>query len=153
MRMPLRLRSCNARSQCCRAKEDQVKEHLQQLDFETAQEKVRVVRVHDASAPIAPTDNKQFKYLVAAPVALLFMVLGLFFLLEVKEERVADPDSLSTRVRSEVYALPPLPIAPIDSQVGCTTGRHRSSNSSSGLISFDSRFVEVRPTSAKVAAC
>ena len=63
-------------------------------------------------APIAPTDNKQFKYLVAAPVALLFMVLGLFFLLEVKEERVADPDSLSTRVRSEVYALPPLPSSP-----------------------------------------
>ena len=49
--------------------------------------------------------------MVAAPVALLFMVLGLFFLLEVKAERVADPDTLSTRMRSEVYALPPLPTA------------------------------------------
>ena len=39
------------------------------------------------------------------------MVLGLFFLLEVKAERVADPDTLSTRMRSEVYALPPLPTA------------------------------------------
>src|SRR5262249_35863234 len=39
------------------------------------------------------------------------MVLGLFFLLEVKSERVADPDTLSTRMRSEVYALPPLPTA------------------------------------------
>jgi capsular exopolysaccharide synthesis family protein len=39
----------------------------------------------------------------------LFVILGLFFLLEVKAERVADPDMLSTRMRSEVYALPPLP--------------------------------------------
>ena len=49
--------------------------------------------------------------MVAAPVGLLFMILGLFFLLEVKGERVADPDTLSTRMRSEVYALPPLPTA------------------------------------------
>ena len=41
----------------------------------------------------------------------MFMMLGLFLLLEIKAERVADPDSLSTRVRSEVYALPPLPTA------------------------------------------
>ena len=61
--------------------------------------------------------------MAVAPVALLFMVLGLFFLLEVKAERIADPETLSTRVRSEVYALPPLPTAPIDSQIECTRGR------------------------------
>ena len=38
-------------------------------------------------------------------------MLGLFLFLEIKAERVADPDALSTRVRSEVYALPPLPTA------------------------------------------
>jgi capsular exopolysaccharide synthesis family protein len=43
------------------------------------------------------------------PVAVLFAVLGLFLLLEVKSERVANPDMLSSRVHSEVFALPPLP--------------------------------------------
>ena len=49
--------------------------------------------------------------MAAAPVGVMFMMLGLFLLLEIKAERVADPDALSTRVRSEVYALPPLPTA------------------------------------------
>ena len=49
--------------------------------------------------------------MAAAPVGVMFMMLGLFLLLEIKAERVGDPDSLSTRVRSEVYALPPLPTA------------------------------------------
>ena len=30
-------------------------------------------------------------------------------ILEIKAERVSDPDTLSTRIQSEVYALPPLP--------------------------------------------
>jgi tyrosine-protein kinase Etk/Wzc len=47
--------------------------------------------------------------MAAAPVGVLFMMLGLFLLLEIKSGRVADPDALSTRVRSEVYGLPPLP--------------------------------------------
>ena len=32
-------------------------------------------------------------------------------LLEIKAERIADPDALSTRVQSKVYSLPPLPTA------------------------------------------
>ena len=47
--------------------------------------------------------------MAAAPVGILFTMLGFFLLLEIRAERVADPDALSTRVRSEVYALPPLP--------------------------------------------
>jgi capsular exopolysaccharide synthesis family protein len=43
------------------------------------------------------------------PVGILFALLGLFLLLEIKAERVADPDVLSSRVQSEVFALPPLP--------------------------------------------
>jgi polysaccharide biosynthesis transport protein len=92
-------------------REDQVKAHLQQLEFEASQDIYRVQLVDAAVAPRSPTDNKRLKYMAAAPVALLFMVLGLFFLLEVKSERIADLDTLSTRVRSEVYALPPLPNA------------------------------------------
>jgi polysaccharide biosynthesis transport protein len=44
-------------------------------------------------------------------VGILFTMLGFFLLLEIRAQRVADPDALSTRVRSEVYALPPLPNA------------------------------------------
>ena len=68
-----------------------------------------MVLVHPASEPKTASNNKVIKYMAAAPVGILFTVLGLFLLLEIKAERVADPDSLSTRIRSEVYALPPLP--------------------------------------------
>ena len=91
--------------------DDHLKTNLEELDFKASQEDVRVALVDDAKAPTVATNNKRLKYQIAAPVALLFMVLGLFFLLEVKAERVADPDTLSTRMRSEVYALPPLPTA------------------------------------------
>jgi capsular exopolysaccharide synthesis family protein len=90
-------------------REDLVKAHLEQLEFEANRETYRVQLVDPAVAPNSPTDNKRIKYMAVAPVALLFMVLGLFFLLEVKAERIADIDTLSTRVRSEVYGLPPLP--------------------------------------------
>jgi succinoglycan biosynthesis transport protein ExoP len=91
--------------------DDQLRTNLEELEFKASQEDYRVVQVDDAKVPKVPTNNKRMRYLIAAPVALLFMVLGLFFLLEVKAERVADPDALSTRMRSEVYALPPLPTA------------------------------------------
>ena len=91
--------------------DDHVKTNLEELDFKASQEDVRVALVDDAKAPMVATNNKRLKYQLAAPVVLLFMVLGLFFLLEVKAERVADPDTLSSRMRSEVYALPPLPTA------------------------------------------
>ena len=89
--------------------EEQVKTNLSQLVFQTDQEQFRVQMVDFAAAPKSPTDNKRVRYMAAAPVVLLFMVLGLFFFLEVKAERIADPDTLSTRVRSEVYGLPVLP--------------------------------------------
>ena len=46
------------------------------------------------------------------PVALLFAVIGLFLLLEIKAERVGDPDLLSSRVQSEVFALPAAAVEP-----------------------------------------
>jgi polysaccharide biosynthesis transport protein len=88
---------------------DQVHRKLEQLRFETAKDLVRIDRVDPASIPKIPSNNKRLKYMAIAPVGILFAILGLFMLLEVKAERVADPDLLSSRVQSEVFALPPLP--------------------------------------------
>ena len=90
-------------------REDQVKRTHAQVEFQSRQENYRVVLVDKAQVPKIASNNKRWKYMAAAPVGVLFMMLGLFLLLEIKAERVADPDALSTRVRSEVYALPPLP--------------------------------------------
>jgi len=90
-------------------REEQVKRTLAQVEFQSRQENYRVVLVDKAQVPKVASNNKRWKYMAAAPVGVLFMMLGLFLLLEIKAERVADPDALSTRVRSEVYALPPLP--------------------------------------------
>ena len=91
--------------------EEMVKRNLEQLKFEAGQDKYRVVLVDSAAASKSPSNNKRLKYIAAAPVGVLVAMLGLFLVLEITAERVADPDALSTRVRSEVYALPPLPTA------------------------------------------
>jgi polysaccharide biosynthesis transport protein len=88
-----------------------IKSKLAQIDFEITQEAYRITVQDKAAVPKVPTGNKRLKLMAAAPVGVLFLMLGLFLLLEVKAERVADPEALSTRVQSEVYALPPLPTA------------------------------------------
>ena len=90
---------------------NRLRTNLDEVEFKAEQEAYRVTQVDRATPPIVPTNNKRTKYMLATPVALLFVILGLFFLLEVKSERVADPDALSTRVGSAVFALPPLPTA------------------------------------------
>jgi polysaccharide biosynthesis transport protein len=87
---------------------DQLNTNIQELNFKDSQEDFRVSQVDAAVARKIPTNNKRLKYIATAPIVLLFIVLGLFFMLEVKGERIADPDALSTRMRSEVYSLPPL---------------------------------------------
>ncbi len=84
---------------------------LAQLDFEIGQEAFRITVQDPAAVPQAPSNNKRIKLMALAPVGVLGLMLGLFLLLEIKAERVGDPESLSTRVQSEVYALPPLPTA------------------------------------------
>jgi polysaccharide biosynthesis transport protein len=88
-----------------------VKQRLGQLEFEIGQEAYRIEVQDKASVPRVPSNNKRWKYVFAAPAGVLAFMLCLFLLVEVKAERVADPDALSTRVQSEVYALPPLPTA------------------------------------------
>jgi capsular exopolysaccharide synthesis family protein len=90
---------------------DVLKSKLGQLEFEIGQEAYRITVQDKAAVPRMPSNNKRLKYMAAAPVGVLFLMLGVFLLLEVKAERVGDPESLSTRVQSEVYALPPLPTA------------------------------------------
>jgi succinoglycan biosynthesis transport protein ExoP len=93
------------------SKKDSVTRNLEQLKFEAEQDNFRVILQDAASVPRIASNNKRIKYMAAAPLAILFMMIGLFLLLEIKAERVADPDFLSTRVRSEVFSLPPLPNA------------------------------------------
>ena len=88
-----------------------LKSKLAQIEFEIGQAAYRIEVQDRASPPKMASNNKRLKYMAAAPVGILFLMLGLFLLLEIKAERVADPDALSTRVQSEVYALPPLPTA------------------------------------------
>jgi capsular exopolysaccharide synthesis family protein len=90
-------------------RQQQIEANLDQLDFDRRQDLFRVGSVDPATAPQTATNNKHIKYMLAAPVGVLFMILGLFMLLEIRAERIDDPDTLSNRVRSEVYALPPVP--------------------------------------------
>jgi polysaccharide biosynthesis transport protein len=93
------------------AQKDSVTDNLAQLAFESNQEAFRIVLVDPAAIPVTPSNNKRLKLMAAAPVGVLFVIFGLFMLLEIKAERIADPDALSTRVQSKVYSLPPLPTA------------------------------------------
>jgi len=88
---------------------DQVNRKLEQLEFTKDKAGIEIERTDEAELPKVPNNNKRLRYMALLPVAVLFGVLGLFLLLEVRSERVGDPDLLSSRVQSEVYALPPLP--------------------------------------------
>lgn len=86
-----------------------VTRRLEELKFRNDRSLVRVSLKDAATVPKMPSSSKRIKLMAAAPLGILALVLGIFSLLEVRAERVGDPDSLSTRVQSEVYALPPLP--------------------------------------------
>jgi succinoglycan biosynthesis transport protein ExoP len=88
---------------------DQVNRKLEQLKFNQTQAGISIEKIDPAVIPRVTYNNKRQKYMAILPVAVLFAVLGLFLLLEFKSERVGDPDLLSSRVQSEVFALPPLP--------------------------------------------
>ena len=84
---------------------------LEQLNFEDKQDVFRI-SLHDAAGvPKVPSNNKRSRLAVSATMVILALMLGLFLMVEILAQRVGDPDSLSSRVQSEVYALPPLPTA------------------------------------------
>lgn len=88
-----------------------VNRRLQELEFRSTRGMVRVDVTSPATPPKKASDSKRLKLMAAAPMGILALLVGLFALLEVKAERVGNPDALSSRVQSEVYSLPPIPMA------------------------------------------
>jgi hypothetical protein len=69
--------------------EDQVKANLERLKFEASQDKYRVALIDSATASRTPTNNKRLSYMAAAPVVILFALLGLFLAQEIAAGRKA----------------------------------------------------------------
>lgn len=88
--------------------QDAVIKRLEQLRFETKEE-ARIRRVVEAKPSREPVFDKRKKYLALAPVGVLCAVVGLVALLELRSGRISHPDQLSAQLRSEVFAVPPLP--------------------------------------------
>ncbi|MDQ2623162.1 MAG: polysaccharide biosynthesis tyrosine autokinase, partial [Actinomycetota bacterium] len=99
----------NAEIQILSNRIEPVHKKLEDLKFQTDKETVRVELTGPASVPKTTSSNKRNRFIAVALLATLGGLMGLFALLEVKAERVGDPDMLSTRIQSEVYSLPPLP--------------------------------------------
>lgn len=91
---------------------------LQDLEFRTNKDLVRVELTDRAVAGKRPSDDKRLKLMAAVPLGVFAVLIGLFSLLEIKAERVGNPDALSTRVQSEVYSLPPIPMARSQRRLG-----------------------------------
>lgn len=99
----------NAEIQILSNRIEPVHQKLEDLKFQTDKETVRVELAGPAQVPKVASSNKRNRYMAAALVGTLGLLMALFALLEVKAERVGDPDALSSRIHSEVYSLPPLP--------------------------------------------
>ncbi|MDG3008136.1 polysaccharide biosynthesis tyrosine autokinase [Paludisphaera mucosa] len=95
-----------------------VRRKLQDLDFVTGKDAIRVEVTDRAAVPRLASDGKRVKLMAAAPLVLMLLLLGVFSLLEIRAERVGDPDALSSRVQSEVYSLPPIPMARSQRRLG-----------------------------------
>ena len=67
-------------------KEDRLKQHLEQLDFDASREDYRITTVDDAKAPKVPTNIDRLRYMAVAPVAVLTALLALALLSPIKDE-------------------------------------------------------------------
>ncbi len=85
-----------------------VDRRLEALHYES-RGRSQILKIDEAMPTKAPISDKRPKLLAMAPLGVLFSVLGLFTLLEIRSRRVDCPDDLSRRVQTEVYAIPPLP--------------------------------------------
>jgi len=99
----------NAEIQILNNRIEPVHKKLEDLKFQTDKETVRVELTGPAQVPKITSSNKRNRFIAAALAGSLAFIMGLFALLEVRAERVGDPDQLSSRIQSEVYSLPPLP--------------------------------------------
>lgn len=85
-----------------------VTRRLEDLRLEARRE-ARVVRITEARAAAGPVSDNRRKLMAAAPIGMLVLVLGFFVALEARSARVASPEDLTSRVRTDVYSVPPLP--------------------------------------------
>jgi polysaccharide biosynthesis transport protein len=69
--------------------EDQVRKNLEQLKYEAADERFRVMTREEASASKTPANNRSLEYMAAVPSAVVFLLLGVFLTLEIKAGRKA----------------------------------------------------------------
>jgi capsular exopolysaccharide synthesis family protein len=80
--------------------------HQKKFDLDTITEE-RVMVIDQARG--APVTDKRVRYMAMVPVLVLgLLVLGVV-VVEVRAGRVTHPDDLATRLRTEVYTVPPLP--------------------------------------------
>ena len=88
---------------------DRVKQQLDGMQLDLDNSNYRVY-VSPAKLSNLPTSDSRKKMLLAAPVAVLLGVVGLFTLLELAAGRVGDPDDLQGRLNLGVIGVvPPLP--------------------------------------------
>ena len=74
-----------------------INQKLEQLNFETKQDVYRISQHDRAGVPKVPSNKQAAKYMAAAPVGVLFLILGWFLIVEIKAGPVADPKELSSR--------------------------------------------------------
>jgi hypothetical protein len=84
--------------------QDLVNLKLEQLNFETKQDKYRISQHDRAGVPKIPSNNKRLKYMAAAPMVVLFLLIGWFLMRELYAGPVA-PDSMPARAHQELVYL------------------------------------------------
>lgn len=87
---------------------DTLQRKLDDIEF-TSKDGSRVRKTNEAVPAGKPRSDNRMKYLAATPVGILFAILGLVVALELRSGRVSDPESLSVRMRHEVFPIAPLP--------------------------------------------
>jgi polysaccharide biosynthesis transport protein len=76
---------------------DILNQKLEQLRFEEKQDVYRITPHDRAGVPKVPSNNERLKYMAAAPVGVLLLLLGWFLMLEIN----AGPVATSSRAPSE----------------------------------------------------
>ncbi len=70
-------------------REDQVKRTLAQIEFQSRQESYRVVLVDKAQVPQVAANHNRWKYMAAAPLAILLLLVGGFLVSEISGRRTS----------------------------------------------------------------
>ena len=145
--------SLNADLAYLRRLRDTINQKLDQLDFEIGQVAYRITVQDKAVAPMVPSNNKRLKYMAAAPVGVLFLMLGVFLLLEVRPSGSPTPTRCPRGCSRR--SMPCRRCRrPGRSEAGRRrTPTTRSSSSSSGSTTCGSPSAAARPSWRRAGAC